>query len=69
MNLFLDTLPNVYRVSDDSAFSKFILDNPDVDWPESLPSERSYLNERVQEYLKVGIGLLFIYPETYSELD
>lgn len=69
MNLFLDTLPNVYRVSDDPAFSKFVLDNPDVDWPESLPSERSYLNERVQEYLKVGIGPLFTYPETYSELD
>jgi hypothetical protein len=69
MNLFLDTLPNVYRVSDDPAFSKFVLDNPDVDWPESLPLERSYLNERVQEYLKVGIGPLFIHPETDSELN
>ena len=67
MNLFLDTPPNVYTVSDDPAFSKFVLDNPDVDWPKSLPSEREHLNERVREYLKVGIGPLFIYPDT--ELD
>jgi hypothetical protein len=68
MNLLLDTLPHIYRASYDPAFSKLVLDNPNVDWPESLPSERSYLKERIQEYLKVCIGPLVIFPKQLLNL-